>query len=89
MCEKLKYLFFIQNNLGWYLRFLFFIFKLEIQDKPINYLRIKALEGSIRKDIISNKNSLHRAITPLLMLMQMSGLLPVQGIRTQNTSYLV
>ncbi|KAL4113449.1 hypothetical protein QTP88_017066 [Uroleucon formosanum] len=58
-------------------------------DKPINYLRIKALEESIRKDIISNKNSLHRAITPLLMLMQMSGLLPVQGIRTQNTSYLV
>ncbi|XP_060870938.1 gustatory receptor for sugar taste 64f-like [Metopolophium dirhodum] len=60
-----------------------------IQDKPVNYVRIKALEESIRKDIISDKNSLHRAITPLLILMQMSGLLPVQGIRRQNTSYLV
>eukprot|EP00102_Acyrthosiphon_pisum_P009197 XP_003246994.2 PREDICTED: gustatory receptor for sugar taste 64f-like [Acyrthosiphon pisum] len=62
---------------------------LEIQDKPVNYVRIKALEESIRKGIISDKNSLHRAITPLLILMQMSGLLPVQGIRRQNTSYLV
>ncbi|CAI6343521.1 unnamed protein product [Macrosiphum euphorbiae] len=58
-------------------------------DEPVNYVRIKALEESIRRDIISDKNSLHRAITPLLILMQMSGLLPVQGIRRQNTSYLV
>ncbi|XP_029344590.1 uncharacterized protein LOC115033906 [Acyrthosiphon pisum] len=65
---------------------------LEIQDDlgmPVNYVRIKVLEDSVRKNIISNKNSLHRAITPLLILMQMSGLLPVQGIRGQNTSYLM
>ncbi|XP_016662919.1 gustatory receptor for sugar taste 64e-like isoform X2 [Acyrthosiphon pisum] len=65
---------------------------LEIQDDlgmPVNYVRIKALEDSIRKDIISDKNSLHRAITPLLILVQICALLPVQGIRGQNTSYLV
>jgi len=69
--------------------FIIFFKTLEIQDKPLTYVRIKALEESIRKDIISDKNSLHRAITPLLILMQMTGLLPVQGIRGQNTSYLV
>jgi len=56
---------------------------------PVTYVRIKALEDSIRKDIISDKNSLHRAITPVLILMQICALLPVQGIRGQNTSYLV
>lgn len=40
-------------------------------------------------NIISGKNSLHRAITPVLILAQMFALLPVQGIRGQNTSYLV
>lgn len=71
--------------------FLFFI-ELEIQDDlgmPVNYVRIKALEDSIRKDIISDKNSLHRAITPVLMLAHFFALLPVQGIKGQNTSYLV
>ncbi|CAI6343121.1 unnamed protein product [Macrosiphum euphorbiae] len=65
---------------------------LEIQDDlgmPVNYVRIKALKDSMRKDIISDKNSLHRPIMPLLILMQMCALLPVQGIRGQNTSYLV
>ncbi|XP_022180782.1 gustatory receptor for sugar taste 64f-like [Myzus persicae] len=64
---------------------------LEIQDDlgmPVNYVRIKALEDSIRKDIISDKNSLHRAITPVLILSQMFAIFPVQGIRGQNTSYL-
>lgn len=56
---------------------------------PVNYVRIKALEDSIRKDIISDKNSLHRAITPVLMLAHFFALLPVQGIKGQNTSYLV
>jgi len=72
--------------------FLFPVLALEIQDDlgmPVNYERIKALEDSIRKEIISDKNSLHRAITPVLILGQWSGLLPVQGIRGQNTSYLV
>lgn len=56
---------------------------------PVNYVRIKALEDTIRKDIISDKNSLHRAITPVLMLAHFFALLPVQGIKGQNTSYLV
>ncbi|XP_001942787.2 gustatory receptor for sugar taste 64f-like [Acyrthosiphon pisum] len=68
------------------------ISKLEIQDDlgmPVNYVRIKALEDDIRMNIISDKNSLHRAITPVLILAQMCALLPVQGIRGKNTSYLV
>ncbi|XP_022180784.1 gustatory receptor for sugar taste 64f-like isoform X2 [Myzus persicae] len=68
------------------------ISKLEIQDDlgmPVNYVRIKALEDDIRMNIISDKNSLHRAITPVLILAQICALLPVQGIRGQNTSYLV
>jgi len=52
-------------------------------------VRIKALEDSIRKEIISDKNSLHRAITPVLILAKVCALLPVQGIRGKNTSYLV
>lgn len=52
-------------------------------------MRIKALEDSIRKDIISDKNSLHRSIIPVLLLANFIGLLPVQGIKGQNTSYLV
>jgi len=55
----------------------------------VNYVRIKALEDSIRKDIISDTNSMHKAITPVLVLARMCALLPVQGIRGQNTSYLV
>ncbi|XP_015369418.1 PREDICTED: gustatory receptor for sugar taste 64f-like [Diuraphis noxia] len=65
---------------------------LEIQDDlgmPVNYVRIKALEDSIRKDIISDKNSLHRAITPVLIFAHICALFPVKGIREQNTSYLV
>ncbi|XP_015369416.1 PREDICTED: gustatory receptor for sugar taste 64f-like isoform X3 [Diuraphis noxia] len=68
------------------------ISKLEIQDDfgiPVNYVRIKALEDGIRMNIVSDKNSLHRAITPVLILAQMCALLPVQGIRGKNTSYLV
>lgn len=56
---------------------------------PVNYVRIKALEDSIRKDIVSDENSLHRAITPVLMLARFLALLPVQGIHGKNTSYLV
>ncbi|KAE9535846.1 hypothetical protein AGLY_007747 [Aphis glycines] len=66
--------------------------KLEIQDElgmPVNYVRIKALEDDIRMNLISDKNSLHRAITPVLILAQICALLPVQGIRGKNTSYLV
>lgn len=55
----------------------------------VNYVRIKALENSIRKDIISDKYSLHRAITPVLTVAYLIGLLPVQGIKGRNTSYLV
>lgn len=65
---------------------------LEIQDDlgmPVNYVRIQDLEDGIRKDIVSDKNSLHRAITPVLMLAHFFALLPVQGIKGQNTSYLV
>lgn len=65
--------------------------ELEIQDDcgmPVNYARIQALEEIIRKDIVSDKNSLHRAITPVLMLAHFFALLPVQGIKGQNTSYL-
>lgn len=74
------------------IKLFYFIVELEIEDDigmPVNYVRIKALEDSIRKDIISDKNSLHRAITPVLMLAQFFALLPVQGIRGQNTSYLM
>ncbi|XP_026821627.1 gustatory receptor for sugar taste 64f-like isoform X1 [Rhopalosiphum maidis] len=66
--------------------------KLEIQDElgmPVNYVRIKALEDDIRMNIISDENSLHRAITPVLILAQICALLPVQGILGKNTSYLV
>lgn len=56
---------------------------------PVNYVRIKALEDGIRRQMISEKNSLHRAIAPVLMLARFIALLPVQGIRGQNTSYLV
>jgi len=56
---------------------------------PVNYVKIKALEDSIRKDIISDKNSLHRAITPVLIFAHICALLPVKGFRGQNTSYLV
>uniref|UniRef100_A0A2H8TLK2 Putative gustatory receptor 64f n=1 Tax=Melanaphis sacchari TaxID=742174 RepID=A0A2H8TLK2_9HEMI len=66
--------------------------KLEVQDElgmPVNYVRIKALEDDIRTNIISDKNSLHRAITPVLILAQICALLPVQGIQGKNTSYLV
>ncbi|VVC34142.1 Gustatory receptor [Cinara cedri] len=66
-------------------------FNLEIQDDrgmPVNYARVKALEEIIRKDIVSDKNSLHRAITPVLTLANFFALLPVQGIKGQNTSYL-
>lgn len=56
---------------------------------PLNYARIKILEDSIRKDIISGKNSLHKAISPVLMLAHFLALLPVQGIYGQNTTYLV
>lgn len=56
---------------------------------PINYVPLKTLEDQIRKDIISDTNSLHRAITPVLMLAHLFALLPVQGIKGQNTSYLV
>jgi len=56
---------------------------------PVNYVRIKALEDDIRMNIVSDKNSLHRAITPVLILAQICALLPVQGIRGPNTSYLV
>ncbi|CAH1721874.1 unnamed protein product [Aphis gossypii] len=65
---------------------------LEIQDDlgmAVNYVRIKALEDSIRKDIISDTNSMHKAITPVLILARVCALLPVQGIRGQNTSYLI
>lgn len=64
----------------------------EIQDDlgmPVNYVRIKALEDSIRKDIISDKNSLHRAIAPMVKLAHCIALLPVQGFEGPNTSYLV
>lgn len=68
------------------------IVELEIQDDlglPVNYVRIKSLEDTIRKDIVSDKNSLHRAIIPVLMLAHFFALLPVQGIKGKNTSYLV
>lgn len=55
----------------------------------VNYIRMKALEDSIRKDIISDNYSLHRAITPVLTMAYFIGLLPVQGIKGRNTSYLV
>lgn len=55
----------------------------------VNYVKIQNLEDSIRKDIVSDKNSLHRAITPVLILAHFFALLPVQGIKGQNTSYLV
>lgn len=70
----------------------YFVIELEIQDDfgmSVNYVRIKALEDDIRMNIVSDKNSLHRAITPVLILAQICALLPVQGIRGQNTSYLV
>ncbi|XP_050434748.1 gustatory receptor for sugar taste 64f-like [Adelges cooleyi] len=54
-----------------------------------NYRKIKTLEENIRKDIVSDKNSMHRSITPVLMLARFFALLPVQGIRSRNTSYLV
>lgn len=56
---------------------------------PVNYVSIQILEDGIRKDIVSDKNSLHRAITPVLTLAHVFALLPVQGIKGQNTSYLV
>lgn len=68
-----------------------FVSVLEIQDDrgvPVNYARIKALEEIIRKDIVSDRNSLHRAITPVLTLAHFFALLPVQGIQGKNTSYL-
>lgn len=55
---------------------------------PVNYVRIQDLEDSIRKNIVSDNNSLHRAITPVLVLTQCFAILPVQGIKGQNTSYL-
>lgn len=64
----------------------------EIQDDhgmPVNYVRIQMLEDIIRKDIVSDKNSLHRAITPVLVLAHCFALLPVQGIKGRNTSYLM
>uniref|UniRef100_A0A2S2Q3F9 Putative gustatory receptor 64f n=1 Tax=Sipha flava TaxID=143950 RepID=A0A2S2Q3F9_9HEMI len=66
--------------------------RFEIQDDlgmPVNYVRIQDLEDGIRKDIVSDKNSLHRAITPVLILAHFFALLPVQGIKGQNTSFLV
>lgn len=56
---------------------------------PVNYVQIKALEDSIRKEIISDNNSLHRAIIPVMMLANFLALIPVQGIKGQNTSSLV
>lgn len=70
---------------------LFVLIELEIQDDlgvPVNYVRIQDLEDNIRKNIVSDKNSLHRAITPVLFLTQCFAILPVQGIKGQNTSYL-
>lgn len=67
------------------------VIELEIQDDlgvPVNYVRIQDLEDNIRKDIVSDKNSLYRAISPVLLLTQYFAILPVQGIREQNTSYL-
>ncbi|VVC41288.1 Gustatory receptor, partial [Cinara cedri] len=64
----------------------------EIKDDrgmPVNYVRIKELEENIRKEIISDKNSLHRSITPVMMLAHFFALIPVQGINGQNTSSLV
>jgi len=64
----------------------------EIQDEhgmPVNHVRIQMLEDIIRKDIVSDKNSLHRAITPVLVLAHCLALLPVQGIKERNTSYLM
>lgn len=93
----LRIVFFIANIYAYYLRtttitlLSFTVEELEIQDDsgmPVNYARIQALEEIIRKDIISDKNSLHRAITPVLMLAHFFALLPVQGIKGQNTSYL-
>lgn len=52
------------------------------------YLKIKELEDRIRKDIISDKDSLHRSIIPVLMLAHLLALLPVQGIHGRNTSFL-
>lgn len=75
-----------------YINFVEFVLEFEIRDNfgmPVNYVQIKTLEDNIRKDIISEKNSLHRAITPVLMLAHFFALLPVQGIKGQNTSYLV
>lgn len=78
----------IQSNFQKY----YIIIEIEVQDDidmPLNYARIKILEDSIRKDIISGKNSLHKAISPVLMLAHFLALLPVQGIYGQNTTYLV
>lgn len=65
--------------------------ELEIQNDlgmPVNYVRIKSLEDRIRKDIISDENSLHSAITPVLMLAQFLAVFPVRGIYGPNTTYL-
>lgn len=70
---------------------LYVIIAFEIHDHhhmPINYVRVQILEDAIRKNIVSDKNSLHRAITPVLTLGHCLALLPVQGIKGQNTSYL-
>lgn len=70
----------------------FIVTAFEIQDDhgmPVNDVSIQILEDSIRKDIVSDQNSLHRAITPVLTLAHFFALLPVQGIKGQNTSYLV
>jgi gustatory receptor len=64
----------------------------EIQDDlgmPVNYVRIKALEDNIRKDIVSDKDSLLRSIAPIIKLGHCIALLPVQGFNGPNTSYLV
>lgn len=71
---------------------MFYVTDFEIKDDrgmPVNYVRIKALEDSIKKEIISDKNSLHRSISPVMMLAHFFALIPVQGIRGQNSSSLV
>jgi len=65
--------------------------ELEIQNDlgmPVNYVRIKSLEDRIRKHIISDKNSLHSAITPVLLLAHFLAIFPIQGIYGPNTTYL-